>query len=212
MRAVLLACGVSVLSTVSVRAQGTVTFANDALTLVTTNDLQGHVGAATSANGTRVMLYYSTAAIAPPIFDEFTFGWTLSSPTAADVVGISTPGRFAGGTRTLGLLLPGDTVWVMARGWTGDYSSWGLAYAAASAPGGSSIFLGTTTAWLQATGDPNGIPPFGNAPVPMTLGPSGFTGLTLSPIPEPSTTALGGLATIAAVFFIAGQRRRCHRM
>jgi hypothetical protein len=186
-------------------AQGTITFANDAATLVTTNDLAAggaHTGAATSANGTRVVLYYSTAAVAPAIntgnLTDLT-GWTLSSPSTPDIAGTPLAGRFSGGTQTTDSSGGGATVWVMVRGWTGGFADWATAYAAANQPG-SSIFIGTTKVAFQTpTGAPFGTPP--TAAVPMTLGPSGFNGLVLTPVPEPSTFVLAGLGAAALMIF-----------
>jgi hypothetical protein len=203
MKKLVLVCAVSMLSILSGAAQGTVAFVNDNSTLVITNDLLGHIGTAKTTDLPRVALYYSIAATAPAIntsnFSDLS-GWTLSSPTTPDAVIV--PGRFVGGTQTLNDAIGGSTIWLMVRGWTGGYADWMSAVNAASQPG-STTFLGITEAWQQATGDPTLIPP--GTPVPMVLGTSGFNGLTLSPIPEPSTIGLCWLGGIAAACFRSGR-------
>src|SRR5689334_13685544 len=108
---------------VSASGQGTIIFANNATTLVSTND-DVNSGPALSSASPRVALYYSSAAQAPPIdyanIADLT-GWTLASPTTAVNVGVPLGGRFTG-TRTCDNLPAGGNVWLMVRGWTGGFA------------------------------------------------------------------------------------------
>lgn len=166
-------------------AQGTITFANGASSLVNI-DNGTTVAAAAASDSPRVALYYSTAASAPAI-DPMTglfAGWTLTTGGLGNV-GVPVAGRFSSGTRTAETATGGSSIWVFVAGWSGGYADYATALQ-------NNAFTGVTTAWSQATGAPNGTPP--TAAVPMTLGATGFNGLTLAgSIPEPGTLALAGL-------------------
>lgn len=170
------------LSGVSAFSQGVVIFNNSASSLVTLN------GSATSG---RVTLYYSTAATAPalPSIDNgFSFaGWTQTTPTTADIIGVPVSGRFAGGNQTADTAPGGTTPWMFVAAWGGTFST----FAEAVAANGN---IGISSAWQQA------VAATPNPPVAMNLGPGGFSGVALVPVPEPTTIALGVLGAGSLLF------------
>jgi len=107
------------------------------------------------------------------------------------VVNTIAPGYFNGGTRNIGA--PGDTVTLQVRAWTGGFANWDLAYAAALSD--PNVFVTVTRPmWQQITGG-------GTNPTQPITGAGRFAGATLTPVPEPSSIALGLLGLGAIVLF-----------
>lgn len=101
------------------------------------------------------------------------------------------PGYFNGGTRNIGN--PGDTVTLQVRAWTGGFATWDAAFLAAQS--NQSILLTVTRPfWTQITGG-------GTNPTQPITGAGRYAGSTLTPVPEPSSIALGLLGLGAIVLF-----------
>jgi len=175
-------------------AQGTISFVNSATTLVTTNNGQGNAGNSTSGFGTKIQLYYQlkTGATAPTALaaSDFLAGtvgsWVLMPGTAGNV-GSPLAGRFGAFAVTTGTdVAPAGNVWLQAVAWNGGATTASQASAAAT-------YAGVSTVWSQGTGDGASV---GAVPT------SGlFTGLVLTPVPEPSTIALAGLGAASLLLF-----------
>lgn len=168
----------------SVFAQGTVTFSNDGSTLVRTND--GVNSGVLVVNGGKVELMYGASGT----------NLVWNSLGINNITPIA--GRFSGGTKTTGSDIPGGSgVWLMVRGWTGNFATYADALAGGAMVG--------QTSWRQPTGDPaNAVPPVAIvAPVsPVTGYPAPwFGGLNLVPVPEPSSLALAGLGLASLLIF-----------
>jgi len=158
-------------------AQGTVSFNDFQVSpKVYTNDLNGHSGFAKAQTFT-VALYWASAsgAALTPIF-------TGQATSATD------GNFFFSGVTTPNATAPSGTAVFQVYGWTGSATS----YSAAVAGG---AFVGLSNPFLNGTGG-GGSPPA----TPATL--TGWTGnLVLSPVPEPTTIALGGLGAAALLLF-----------
>ncbi len=180
----LLAGTCSLLLNVSSFAQGTVIVQNSSTQLVTM-----WYGPSAPV-GTHVAFYYSATAVTDPL--------SASLNLIPGGVGIlaPAPGRFFLGTKTTYTdAAPGSTIYASVRGWTGAYTDWNSAYAAALA-GDPGAILGVSPVFRMATGGA-GIPP--SPPVSLHNVP-GFTGLVLG-VPEPSAQALGILGVILLVWW-----------
>ena len=125
-------------------------------------------------------------------------GWSLplagSSPTPA-IIGFGA-GLFNGGTLFLNGIAGGANAEYVVAGWTGAFTTYDAAYAAAVADPSASFFGLSGIATVVKVGDPSAVPP-GTA---TSLRPT-FPGVVLSPIPEPSTFALAGLGAAALMIF-----------
>jgi hypothetical protein len=108
------------------------------------------------------------------------------------------PGWFNGGVATIYNIGDGADADYLVVGWTGPYATYDAAYAADLANPNSS-FLGISA--IDRTG--TGIV-FVNPGTAVSLRPT-FTGITLAPIPEPTSFALAGLGLAALLVF---RRRR----
>ena len=170
-------------------AQGTVTFANTTLSLVRWGSrpenplaLQGQP-VLTEGSGDyrdfRVALYWLN-----PVTSAFE---PLGSPLPIAPV----EGRFSGGIRATGIgTPPGATGTFLVRAWSHGsvYSSW----EAVLASGDSRVATGETVSFSNPTGGA-GAPPLPASPL------SGFGGLNVNVVPEPSAlmlVAVGGLALL----------------
>lgn len=158
-------------------AQSTLSFANTSTTLMRTNDNLGNSGPITfAANTVTFELLVGPAGAT-----------TTDSLTVIGSVGnSSTAGRIFGGTRTNASVGPGAVFSAQVRGYFQ-----GASYDTAGWQGISSI--------IQVDGgDPTAVPP--GTPTAIFGTTAGLiNGLTLTPIPEPSSIALGllGLGAIA---------------
>jgi len=88
--------------------------------------------------------------------------------------------------------------------WAGTATSWAQAVAGGATLLGWSgkVFNSTQSGslgWSQPTGDPGAAIP--NPPAGTVTGAGGYSGLILTPVPEPSTIALGGLGAAALLLF-----------
>jgi len=181
--------------------QGTVTFANNGTSTVkvgTSSSDPAAVGAAPAT--TFVELLWATSGTA---FTPWDAGQNLSQWLAANpgwnAVSVSikslgpTAGRFNAGTITASPLSPaGDVIRAAVAGWTGGYSSFDQAYAAAGS------FVGISGLFTVDTGDPTTTP--AGTPGALT-GAGGYTGQVLVQVPEPTSFALAGLAASALLIF-----------
>jgi len=165
-------------------AQGTIWINNSRNQLVVTayNNAPAPVG-------THVAFYYSPTAITDPLSAAMHL-----IPNGVGVVA-PVPGRFALGARTTDTdAAPGSTIYVSVRGWTGNYTDWDSAYAAALSD--PNVAFGYTAVFQMDTGGA-GSPP---KPAVALSGVSGFTGLVIG-MPEPTTFALAGLGAAALLLF-----------
>jgi len=191
----------AMLLTAGAFAQGTIVFNNDTTTLVNTNNGSGGSGPAVTSMNPRVVLFYSTAASAPVVPSavngyDFT-GWTQTTPTTADTIGLTGAGRFLGGTQTADTAGGGSSPWVFVAGWASPIGTAFTTFQLALAGG---AYTGITpVAWAQPTGNPGGSPP--TAAQSMVLGATGFNGLVLTSVPEPATFVLAGLGAAGLLIF-----------
>lgn len=155
-------------SVVGALAQGTVTFASTGAQVFYAPAFNGGVAVPTSA-GFSVGLYEAAAGTTDPTL------LTLIKTTTI----FPTAGRFNGGLITLASVAPGNSAVFDVRAWSGGFAS----YEAAKASGNPADYIGTSGLFTSATGGV-GSPPTG--PVLLT-----FPNIQVSPVPEPSTIALG---------------------
>lgn len=195
MKKLILSLGVCAAFCASAFAQGTVTFANTAATLVTTN------GVGVAANGGTVALFYvpntglyaGTNAPAPISLAGGVVNMGAWESMGANANIFPVAGRFSSGTRTSGGdSAGGNPLWLEVIGWTGSSADITTAI-------GAQASVGVSAVWLNATGNPGGTP--ATSPQSFVFGASGYNGLALAPVPEPSTIALGGLGVAALLLF-----------
>jgi hypothetical protein len=191
-KATILAAAVLALASAGAFAQGTISFVNTASTLVTTNNGQT-TGASTSGFGSKIQLLYipdtgqSAPTVTPAggsgfIAGALTGGWELAGTPVS--VGSPLAGRFGSVTETTGNdVAQQGNVWLMAVAWNGGATSYANATTA--------TYAGVSAVWSQATG--------GGAVLPVNT--TGFSGLQLLPVPEPSTIALAGLGAASLLLF-----------
>jgi hypothetical protein len=169
----LLATATAALMAVSIFAQGTIDVSNTATTLVIdgTDNM-----AAANADGLRGQLYWAPESDPnnfTPIGTVFT-------------IGVPTPGRYAGGTKTTGNATgPGQFAFFQVRAWELAYGSTYEAALAAPAMGGRPAKTGKSDI-VRAMTTPAGDPP----PTTLRLSDQGLQGFAVN-IPEPSVVALG---------------------
>jgi hypothetical protein len=174
----------SLLVSMAAYAQGTVLFKNDAATKIvfaSTPDvptaLQGTAipsGTTATPSGFAVALYWLNSGTGA--FEQLGAAVNVSTPPGS--------GLFSGGERVTGSATAAGTAGTfMVAAWSGrtTYSS----YEAALASGSADVYVGQSAAFSNGTGNPNGVPPTTAAAL------SGFTGMTVRPVPEPSIIALG---------------------
>ena len=134
-------------------------------------------------------------------------GWLAANPgwTVAGVpvnTGIPAAGKFTGGTLTVQTPTPGAVIQGVVIGWTGTgAASWleGYNLALGQATTATTGQFGISASPFSVdTGDPT-TTPAGTAGA--ITGAGGFTGLTLTTIPEPSSFALAGLGAAALLIF-----------
>ena len=168
----------------AVFAQGTVQFANTSTTQLTTNSLTGAVGPTTGANHYLVGLYIAPQGTVNP--SAFTLVGTATNGTAP-----VNNGRFNGGNP---FVIPGNTGQTIAfqiRAWT---MSAGSRY--------EDVTSSTAYRGVSAIGQVT--PATGATPTPALFGTNPgqlSSGFALTPVPEPSTIALGLLGLGAVALF-----------
>ena len=174
----------------SALAQGTLGFNNSSTTLVQQwTDANNSTLMNVPKNGGSVQLFYAPGGTA---YNGSSLsgliannpGWTLGAITPIAPVA----GRFNGGNITLTGIAAGANVSYAVIGWVGNFASFDAALAGGAMAGVNA------TAFTMATG---GVDPL----VPPPSLSTSFTGLTLQPIPEPSTFALAGLGAAALLIF-----------
>jgi hypothetical protein len=164
----LLILTVCALSAVGALAQGTVNFASTGAQIFFD---AANGGAAVPANAFTVGLYYGVTGTTDPATLAL-----LSTRATGPVAG-----RFLGGTVTTPTTTaPGAAAVFEVRAWSTGYAS----YEAASASGLSTVFVGRSGLFNTTTGNPTSVPP--GTPAALT-----FSNVAVSPVPEPSTIALG---------------------
>jgi hypothetical protein len=162
-------------------AQGTVNFANAAASVVKQwTTLTDSTLINVPVGGGRVELLWAAVG---------TTDLNLFSSTGA-TPGFIAPGRFSGGTITIPTTVAGSGVALVVRGWTGSSLTWAGINPLTDQAGYSSIFT------LASTGNPTTVPPG----TPASINPA-FTGLTVVPIPEPSSMVLAGLGAASLLLF-----------
>jgi len=121
-------------------------------------------------------------------------GWALPSNAA----GVGTPGAialgpgvFAAGNYTINGIGDGANASYLLLGWTGSSPDWNTALNSGSAMLGESAVFTTATSSLVGSPSP---------PLPINLKLT-FGGMTLSPVPEPTSFALAGLGLAALLVF-----------
>jgi len=202
----------SVLATCGVAAygQGTIQFANGSGSYVQINTGTGSVGASTGTYGTIAQLFYipDTGQAAPTAFTVADFlakdatfnAWTATTDQSATGFvtvkagnGILT--QVSGQTQqtqvTGNNVAPGANVWLIALAVANNSST-----AVTSLTDPTISYAGVSTVWSQATGG-SGSPPGS----PISTSGNGFTGIVLTPVPEPSTIALAGLGAASLLLF-----------
>ena len=183
-------------------------------TLVTAAVLHSYgQGTAVIANDNNTLVYLQTESGTVPVPAGSQFRAELMfapDGTPADVFDIAAvrvgtavnfgplPGRFNFGTPTINVTPPGGFGLFQVRGWE---AAGGLSYADAVATGNPAIRAGKSIIVRIDTGNPTTFPP---EPPPTLVG-SGFQSFTLTPVPEPSTLALGLLG--AGVLLILHRAR-----
>jgi hypothetical protein len=177
-------------------AQGTVVFSNGTGLVKQWTAADNSTLMNVPKGGGSVQLYWAPAGTAYQ-------GWTGTSSAAAwfasnpgwtlgPVVGFNTPsaGKFSGGTLTLTPLTPAGTgIDYVIIGWTGTHAGLDAALTA-------NAMVGVSTKTPSGTGNPTTTPPG----TPTGLSDT-FAGMTLQPVPEPSTFALAGLGAAALLIF-----------
>jgi hypothetical protein len=176
-------------------AQGTVVFNNGTGLVKQWTDPANSTLINVPKGGGQVQLYWAaqgtaytpwTAALSSAAWQTANAGWKLEN-----AIGFTTPaaGKFTGGTLTLNPLNAGGAIDYVVVGWTGNYASFDAALTASAMANVSSKFT-------SGTGNPTTSPPGTATPIADSFG-----GLTLQPIPEPSTLALAGLGAAALLIF-----------
>jgi hypothetical protein len=127
-----------------------------------------------------------SASLTPAAWYAANPGWSLGGS-----IGFTTPaaGKFAGGAQTLTPLTPGGNIDYVVIGWTGSAASFDAALAA-------NAMVGVSSKFSSGTGNPTTVPPGTATPLSASFG-----GMTLQPVPEPSTFALAGLGAAALLIF-----------
>jgi len=177
--------------------QGTVVFANSTGLVKQWTTPSDSTLIPVPKGGGMVELVWAPAGAAFTAWDgkSTAAAWLASNPAfsiAGVPVGFTTPaaGKFNGGTLTLtGQLAAGGNVDYVVMGWTGSAASFDAAVAAGS-------MVGISGKFSSGTGNPT--TPIPGTPVNLN---SSFGGVTLAPVPEPTTLALAGLGAAALLIF-----------
>jgi hypothetical protein len=190
-------------------AQGTVSFANNSGTLVTTNG--GTIGnTATAAQGFYYALFIqSYTGSVTSDNNPLTGGWTFTGSYATNTAA-TTGGRFSGGTATVTGWAAGATNQFLVVGWSSNLGASWAAIASQVQNGwtASGFYGASSTSFGSAGGGSQSLPTFS---LFTTTGPNaqgnpiqtGFTLNAVSPVvtPEPTTLALAGLGGASLLLF-----------
>lgn len=182
MKKFLLACA-GLLVAVGAYAQGQVVFANTSTTLISTNNNAGAVGAISGAGNYRVGLYVGPAGSAAEALTLA--GSALNSPLA---------GRFSGGNP---FAIPGapagTAIAFQVRAWS---VAGGATFAEADQSNNPNVYRGVSAlGTVTPTAAPN------PAAALFGTGPGQIGGFEITPVPEPSSIALGLLGLGAVALF-----------
>jgi hypothetical protein len=178
----------------SALGQGTVNFENSDSSLIK-QWFVTPTPVAMPPNGGAVQLYWApagaayspwTPSLSPAAWMLSNPGWTLSVESLTRIG--PEPGRFHGGTLTLGVN-PGASVDAVVIGWVGSYASFADAY-------NVTAFTDVTDKFRLQAGTPSGTPG-------GITGPNQFTGMLFT-VPEPSSSCL----LLAGVLLLALSRRK----
>jgi len=173
-------------------AQGTVNFANNSSTLVKLPDGtsvpkdQGYVQLLWAPSGTAATAWNPSQNLTAWLAANP--GWNAIATSIKPMVGA---GRFSGGGITVPTATPGAPIQAAVASWASTAQSFDAAFTAGSP-------IGVTSAFALNTGNPSTTPP--GTPNPLTTA-TGFTGVNLVVVPEPSTLALAGLGAAALLIF-----------
>jgi hypothetical protein len=193
MKTILLAVAALGLAVTSGFSQGSVTFQQSGGIFVYTNTASTSTKA-NSGMGIKIELLYQpdTGGSAPDASGLATINGSLGNWEQWGTlvsVGSPTPGNFSATTETTGTdVTAGSPVWATAIAWSGGYANLGAAQTAGA------TFYGVANAgvWVQNT--------YGGTQS-ATSTSAAWTGLVLTPTPEPATIALGGLGAAALLLF-----------
>jgi len=166
-------------ATVATYGQGQLIFANTTATRITNN-----VTGLSAANGTRAGLYIGN--VGDP---QGSLTWVATAVTPAPTAGL-----FSGGTVTLAGRAGGTTVAWQVRAWLASivYATYEEAYAGALGGDGTVVLGQSAMGTIVLTEPPTGASSIAN---------NGLTAIRLSPVPEPSSIALGLLGLGAVALF-----------
>jgi len=185
-------------------SQGTLTFNNSALTLISTNATSGGpaTGTASPSLGSWYYALFSANTAVTTYAGNEDPAWTLRQ-TATNTAAAS-GGRLSGGQQATALP-GGSTVNTIVRGWSANLgTTWAAVLNSLNNPGsisGGSYYLGQSAIGLNAIfNDPSAAPVNG---VFGTTGGALIPGfvLNLNVVPEPSSMALAGLGAASLLLF-----------
>ena len=168
-------------ATTSAFAQGFLIFQNSSTTTITNNCTGLPAEGGPAQDDTQVGLYLGTV------------GTPVGSLQLVAQTNFNNPGRFSGGTRQIDTVAPGN-VTVQVRAWLAStvYPTYEAAYAGAIG-GDGSVLLGASA--------PFNMNMVGVGGVPLSIAANGLTPFNISPVPEPSSIALGLLGLGAVALF-----------
>jgi hypothetical protein len=171
--------------------QGSVNFANSSATAVSNSLTMARVTTAAF----RVSLYFLPDTGVPPSNETFDLAGMVVATTNFSLAGV-----FNGGAIVVPapFITPaGGNGWFQVRAWE---IAFGSTYAEAAAntnpQGGRLAQVGQSNIMKVDTGDPTTVP----AGTPTTLLSAGLKSFFVTPVPEPSTLALGALGLSALLF------------
>lgn len=179
----------------SALGQGIITFANNTGLVKQWTSNSDQTLISVPKGGGFVQLFWAAAGTAYTPWSASMSGsaWATQNPgwTLGSAVGFTTPaaGKFNGGNLTLTPLTPSVGIDYVIVGWTGTAANFDAAIAA-----GAQVNVSAKA--RSAVGDGAAVPP--GAPVSLA---GSFQGMTLQPVPEPSTLALAGLGAAALLIF-----------
>ncbi len=169
------------LVSLGVYAQGVVNFANASASRITYDAASGaKAGTFIEAGAFKIQLYFGSQGT--------TDDTSLTALSVAPALSGPVPGRFLGGNRTIPPA-SGAVVTVQVRAWSAAFDT----YADANTPAGAAAgaFIGKSNLFDADPSD-TAIAPPGQL--------TGLTAFTVSPVPEPSTIALGLLGASVLLF------------
>lgn len=171
-------------------AQGTVSFNNNAASIVMVDPGDGSALVPAPANGGFVQLLWAPVGTTDLNLFQPTLNVAGANITENGAARFLAPGRFAAGVVTIPSISPGGAAALVVRGWLGTAPTWADAVNQGAPTGWSPIFT------IPATGDPTALPP-GLSVAVNTVFPAGM----VIAVPEPTSMALAGLGAAALLIF-----------